>query len=45
MSKFFFFTSGIILGVYLDQKYDLPKVTDTVDKLKKYLETIEKNNK
>ena len=45
MSNFFFLTSGLILGVYLDQKYDLPKVTDTVDKLKKYLETIEKNNK
>jgi hypothetical protein len=45
MSNLLYFTSGIILGVYLDQKYDLPRVTDTIDKFKKYLETIEKNNK
>ena len=45
MSNLFYFSTGIVIGVYLDQKYDLPKVVDTIDKIKKYLETIEKNNK
>lgn len=45
MSNLFYFTSGIIVGVYIDQKYDLPNVKDTIDKFKKYLETIERNDK
>ena len=44
MSNFFFFTSGVILGVYIDQKYDLPKVSTMVDKGVEYLKSIEKGD-
>lgn len=43
MSSFFYFTSGIIFGVYLDQKYTLPKVTTTLENIAEYLKTIEKD--
>lgn len=42
MSNFFCLTSGIIIGVYLDQKYNLPKVKDTIDNIVEYLKKIEK---
>jgi hypothetical protein len=44
MSNLFFFTGGIVLGVYLDQKYDLPKVSLMVDKGVEYLKSIEKDD-
>ena len=44
MSNLFYFTSGIVLGVYLDQKYDLPRVTNTLESIAEYLKTIEKEN-
>ena len=45
MSNLFYFSSGIVLGIYLDQKYDLPKVTTTMDNIAEYLKTIEKDDK
>lgn len=42
MSNFFFFTSGIVFGVYMDQKYNLPKVSTLIDNGVKYLKSIEK---
>jgi len=45
MSNLFYLTSGIVLGVYLDQKYDLPKVTTTLESIAEYLKTIEKDDK
>ena len=45
MSNLFYLTSGIVLGVYLDQKYDLPRVTKTFENLAEYLKTIEKDDK
>ena len=44
MSNLFYLTSGIVLGVYLDQKYDLPRVTKTLEGIAEYLKTIEKND-
>lgn len=44
MSNFFFFTSGVILGVYIDQKYSLPKVSTLIDKSVDYLKSIEKDD-
>lgn len=44
MSNLFYLTSGIVLGVYLDQKYDLPRVTKTLENIAEYLKTIEKEN-
>lgn len=44
MSNLFYLTSGIVLGVYLDQKYNLPRVTDTLESIAEYLKTIEKND-
>lgn len=44
MSNFFFFTSGVILGVYIDQKYSLPKVTNMIDKGVEYLKSIERDD-
>ena len=44
MSNIFIFTSGIILGVYIDQKYDLPKVSTMIDQGVEYLKSIEKND-
>ena len=44
MSNLFYLTSGIVLGVYLDQKYDLPQVTKTLENIAEYLKTIEKEN-
>ena len=44
MSNLFYLTSGIVLGVYLDQKYDLPKVTTTLESIAEYLKKIEKND-
>ncbi len=45
MSNIFYFTTGIIMGVYLDQKYDLPKVTTTLENIAEYLKSIEKGGK
>ena len=45
MSNIFYFTSGIIVGIYLDQKYDLPLVAVTIDNFKEYLKKIEKDDK
>ena len=44
MSNLFYLTSGIVLGFYLDQKYNLPRVTDTLESIAEYLKTIEKND-
>ena len=44
MSNLFYFSSGIVLGLYLDQKYDLPKVTTTMDNIGEYLKKIEKDD-
>tara|TARA_B100000575_G_C22957482_1_gene553428 strand:- start:684 stop:824 length:141 start_codon:yes stop_codon:yes gene_type:complete len=45
MSNFFYFTSGIILGVYIDQKYKLPTVTTSLENFAEYLKSIEKGSK
>ena len=45
MTNFFYFTSGIVLGVYLDQKYKLPDVTKTLENIADYLKSIEKGGK
>jgi hypothetical protein len=42
MSHFPLFISGIILGVFLDQKYKLPKIESL---MKKMIDTLEKNEK
>jgi hypothetical protein len=42
MSNIFYLTSGIILGVYIDQKYKLPDVTKTLENMADYLKSIEK---
>lgn len=42
MSQFPLFISGIILGVFLDQKYKLPKIESL---MKKMIDTLEKNEK
>jgi hypothetical protein len=42
MSHFPLFVSGIILGVFLDQKYKLPKIESL---MKKMIDTLEKNEK
>jgi hypothetical protein len=44
MSNLFYFSSGVVLGIYLDQKYDLPKVTTTMDNIAEYLKKIEKDD-
>lgn len=42
MNQFPLFISGIILGVFLDQKYKLPKIESL---MKKMIDTLEKNEK
>ena len=44
MSNLFYLTSGVVLGIYIDQKYDLPRVTKTLESITEYLKTIEKEN-
>jgi len=43
MSRFPLFVSGIIIGVYLDQKYKLPKIESLMKKMIDTLEKIEKD--
>ena len=45
MSNFFYFTSGILLGIYVDQKYEIPDVTKTLENIGEYLKSIEKGGK
>lgn len=42
MSYFSVFSMGVIVGVYLEQNYDLPPVSTIVEKGKNYLKSIEK---
>lgn len=45
MSGLFNLISGVVLGVYLEQNYNLPKVKEAFLELKEYLEKIEKIDK
>ena len=43
MSKMLTFIAGLIAGVYIDQAYKLPKLSIIINKSKKYIESLEKN--
>ena len=45
MSNFFYLSSGIFIGIYIDQKYKLPDVTKSIENFAEYLRTIEKGGK
>jgi hypothetical protein len=42
MTHLFVFTGGIVMGIYLEQKYNLPKITKTMDEIAEYLKKNEK---
>ena len=42
MSHTFTFFSGIVIGVYLDQNYKLPKIDAILKKSLEYLKALEK---
>jgi hypothetical protein len=42
MSHTFSFFSGILIGIYLDQNYKLPKIDIIVKKSMEYLKALEK---
>ena len=44
MSSFYFF-SGTLVGIYVAQHYDLPKIDNVVKSLLNQLEKLEKNNR
>lgn len=42
MSNFFTFFSGIVVGIYIDQSYKIPKLNILIDKSIDYIKSIEK---
>ena len=44
MNNSFFFLSGTLMGIYMAQTYDLPKINIMANKLQNYLKSIEKND-
>lgn len=42
MSNITSFILGSVFGAYIAQNYDIPKVQDKIEELKKYMETLEK---
>lgn len=42
MSKLVVLLSGIVLGIYIDQNYDLPKISLLVNKIKNDIKKYEK---
>ena len=45
MTQVFTFISGIMIGVYIDQNYKLPKIDIILTKSIEYLKGLEKNDK
>lgn len=45
MSNFNLFLVGVACGVYLDQNYDVPNISVIVNKIEKYMKSIEKDSK
>tara|TARA_Y100000590_G_scaffold469729_1_gene659377 strand:+ start:3220 stop:3366 length:147 start_codon:yes stop_codon:yes gene_type:complete len=45
MSNFYLFLTGVVCGLYIDQNYKVPNVIVLVDKVKEYLNSIEKDSK
>ena len=44
MNNSIFFLSGTLIGIYIAQTYDLPKLNVVANKVQDYLKSIEKNN-
>jgi hypothetical protein len=42
MSNFFTFISGIVIGIYIDQSYKIPKINLLIDKSIDYIKSLEK---
>ena len=42
MNKLFYFVSGLLVGIYIDQNYTIPKISSYIDKLKSDLKKYEK---
>jgi hypothetical protein len=42
MNKLFYFVSGILVGIYIDQNYIVPKISNYIDKLKSDVKKYEK---
>lgn len=45
MSQTFTFIGGLVIGVYIDQNYKLPKIDIIFKKSLEYLKALEKNDK
>lgn len=42
MSKLVLFVSGVVFGIYIDQTYNLPKISLLVNKIKNDIKKYEK---
>ncbi len=42
MSKFMIFISGIVVGVYIDQTYTLPRISSIINKINNDIKKYEK---
>lgn len=42
MSNFLTFVSGIMVGIYIEQSYKIPKINILIDKSIEYIKSIEK---